>query len=227
MMSMSVTFTVVSIGTLSSNPFWKEPPGVRTAHATATLVQDGERLILVDPSLPAIALVNHLFERTGLRPDAITDVFCTSLRPTHRRAVAAFPNAKWLASEAELANYRAHLQSLHESSHRQGGELDKALHVDMEIVHRFGPAPDKLTEAVHLFPLPGPSEGHAGLLLAGSVRTVLVAGDAALTVDHVLAGQVWSGCSDVEAAMDSLTELLEIADLIVCGHDNYMVSPGR
>ncbi len=224
---MSVTFTIVSIGTVSSNPFWKEPPGVRTAHATTTLVQDGARRILIDPSLPEIVLASRLFERTGLQPDAITDVFCTTLRPTHRRAIAAFPKARWLASGAELDDYRGHLQAMHESSHRQGGEVDQAIHVDIEILQRFQPAPDKLTDVVDLFPLPGPSEGHAGLLVAGATRTVIVAGDAALTIDHVLAGQVWSGCQDVEAAMQSLTEILEIADLIVCGHDNYMISPGR
>jgi hypothetical protein len=224
---MSVTFTIVSIGTLSSNPFWKEPPGVRTAHATTTLVQDGSRRILIDPSLPGIALVSRLFERTGLEPDAITDVFCTTLRPTHRRAIAAFPNARWLTSQVELANYRSHLEALHDSTHRQGGEIDEAVHMDMEIMQRFTAAPDKLTESVHFFPLPGPSQGHAGLLLAGATRTVIIGGDAALTIDHVLAGQVWSGCQDVTAAMESLTEILEIADLIVCGHDNFMVSPGR
>jgi glyoxylase-like metal-dependent hydrolase (beta-lactamase superfamily II) len=224
---MSVTFIIVSIGTLSSNPFWKEPPGVRTAHATTTLVTDGDRRILVDPSLPDIALASRLFERTGLQCDDVTDVFCTTLRPTHRRALRAFPKARWLTNETELANYRAHLQSLHESSHRQGGELDNAMHADMEIVHRFVPAPDKLSEAVDLYPLPGPSVGYAGLLLAGPSRTVMIAGDAAITSDHVMSAQVWSGCQDVEAAMDSLTEVLEIADIIVCGHDNYMLSPGR
>lgn len=224
---MSVNFTVVSIGTLSSNPFWKEKPGVRTAHATTTLVRDQDRVILVDPSLPDVALVSRLYERTGLGADDITDVFCTTLRPSHRRALTAFPKARWLASEEELSSYRKHLEGLHESSHRQGGDIDHAVHSDLELTRRFSPAPDKITEAVSLYPLPGPSAGNAGLLLAGMSMTVLVAGDAAPTVEHVLAGQIWTGCADVETAKASLADLLEIADVIVCGHDNYMLSPGR
>ena len=224
---MSVDFSVVSIGTVSSNAFWNEPPGVRTPHATTTLVRDGDRLILVDPSLPASGLVNRLFERTGLKSEAITDIFCTTLRPTHRRAIEAFPKAAWLAPEAELAAYRSHLESLADSSRRLEGEAQAAVRADLALMQRFAPAPEKLTPQVHLFPLPGPSVGSAGLLLAGARLTVMVAGDAALTADHVLAMRVWEGCADIEAAMASLTEIVEIADLIVCGHDNYMLGPTR
>ena len=67
----------------------------------------------------------------------------------------------------------------------------------------------------------------AGLLLAGTRLTAIVAGDAAVTAEHVLAGRVWSGCGDAEAAIRALTEIIELADVIVCGHDNYMLSPTR
>lgn len=224
---MSVEFTVVSIGALSSNPFWKEVPGVRTPHATTTLVRDGERLILVDPSLPAAALASRLVERTGLSPQAITDVFCTTLRPVHRRSIELFRHARWLCCEQELAAYQEHLETLAQSAGRADGEAGKAVLADLALVQRFQPAPDKLTPAVHLYPLPGPSVGLAGLLLAGAVRTAIVAGDAALTREHVLAGRVWSGCADTTSAMSSLVDLIEIADVIVCGHDNYMLSPTR
>ncbi len=222
---MGVEFTVVSIGALSSNPFWSEGPGVRTAHATTTLVRDGERLILVDPSLPASALEARLFERTGLKPGSITDVFCTTLRPTHRRGIKAFENARWTCDEAELSAYRRHLEGMKESSERLDSEIESALTADMKTVGRFEAAPEKFTPAVHLYPLRGASVGSAGLLLAGPVRTVVVAGDAAITSDHVLAGRAWSGSVDAEAAIESLADLIEIADVIVCGHDNYMLSP--
>ncbi len=222
---MGVEFTVVSIGALSSNPFWSDGPGVRTAHATSTLVRDGERLILVDPSLPAAALEARLFERTGLKPGGITDVFCTTLRPTHRRGIEAFENARWTCDEAELLAYRRHLEMMNESADRLDSEVESALSADIKTMGRFDPAPEKFTPAVHLYPLRGPSVGSAGLLLAGPVRTVVVAGDAALTADHVLAGRVWSGSTDADAAIESLTDLIEIADVIVCGHDNYMLSP--
>jgi hypothetical protein len=224
---MGVEFTVVSIGTLSSNPFWHEPAGVRTAHATTTLVRDGRRLILVDPSLPAPALVARLFERTGLEPGRITDVFCTTLRPTHRRSLEAFPHARWLCGQEELTAYRQHLDSLAGSAERMGPEARAALTADRQLLERFAAAEEKLTPAVHLFPLPGPAVGSCGLLLAQPTRTTVIAGDAAVTVEHVLAGQVWSGCADAPAAKGSLSDLLEIADIIVCGHDNYMLSPTR
>ena len=224
---MSVEFTVVSLGTLSVNPFWSERAGLRTPHATTTLVRDDNRLILVDPSLPAAALVSRVFERTGLAPEQITDVFCTTLRPTHRRSVQAFAKARWMCGEPELTAYRQHLETLAESAERRGGDLEQAVHEDLELLERFTPAPDKLTRSVHLYPLPGASVGSSGLLLAAPARTILVAGDAAVTAEHVLAGRVWSGSADAQTAMQSLTDLLQIADVIVCGHDNYMLSPAR
>ena len=224
---MSVDFTVVSIGTLSSNPFWSEKPGLRTAHATTTLLRDGDRLILVDPSLPAMALVSRLFERSGLAAESITDVFCTTLRPTHRRGIEAFDKARWMCSEEELLTLRRHLAMVAESHQRRDGQVEKPVHVELELLERFTPAPDKLAGAVDLYPLPGASVGSAGLLLSGPARTIIVAGDAAVTAEHVMAGRVWAGSADAEAAMQSLTDILEIADVIVCGHDNYMLSPTR
>lgn len=223
---MGVEFSIVSIGALSSNPFWQEGPGLRTPHATTTLVRDGERLILVDPSLPVAALASRLFERTGLRTDEVTDVFCTTLRPTHRRSIELFSQARWLCCEAELTAYRGHLASLAEGADRSGASAE-AVAADLALLERIQPAPDKLTPGVHLYPLAGASVGSAGLLLAGAAMTVIVAGDAALTAEHVLAGRVWNGCADAQAAMTSLVEVIELADVIVCGHDNNMLSPMR
>ncbi len=224
---MSVGFTVVSIGTLSSNPFWHEPPGVRTAHATTTLVRDAGRIILVDPSLPAQAILARLFERTGLAAENITDVFCTTLRPTHRRAIDAFPSARWLCAEAELETCRTHLEAMARTAERIEREQETLISAELKTLERFAAAADKLTPGVHLFPLPGPSAGSAGLLLAAPTRTVLIAGDAAVTAEHVEAGRVWNGCADAEAAKESIQEIVEIADVIVCGHDNLMLSPMR
>ncbi len=224
---MGVAFTVVSIGTMSSNPFWSEPPGLRTPHATTTLVRDADRVILVDPSLPAGVLVSRLAERTGLSAEAVTDVFCTTLRPTHRRSIEAFDKARWTCGDGELQAYRQHLETLSESARRSGGALEQAIESDLALLRAFRPAPEKLTRSVHLYPLAGASVGSAGLLLAMPGRTVIVAGDAAITGDHVLAGRVWSGSSDAASALESLREIIEIADVIVCGHDNYMLSPAR
>ncbi|HET6430203.1 MAG TPA: hypothetical protein VFJ30_17435 [Phycisphaerae bacterium] len=224
---MSVDLTIVSIGTLSSNPFWNEAPGLRTAHATTSLVRDAGRVILVDPSLPAPALLARLFERTGLAAGDVTDVFCTTLRPIHRRSIEAFPEAGWLCAEAELEACSSHLEAMAEAAGRIEREQEALVAEELRLVRRFAPAPDRLTPSVHLFPLPGPSVGSAGLLLAAPTRTTLIAGDAAVTREHVEAGRVWSGCADAETAKESLQEIVEIADLIVCGHDNLMLGPIR
>ena len=174
-----------------------------------------------------MALVSRLFERTGLAADGVTDVFCTTLRPTHRRALQAFESARWLCPPAELEAFGRHLRALAEAAGRGGREIEEGVAAELKLIDRFEPAPDKITESVHLFPLPGPSAGSAGLLLAGARLTVMLAGDVAPTIDHVLAGRVWSGCADAKTAMESMSEVLEIADFIICGHDNVMPNPTR
>ena len=224
---MPVEYCIISIGTLSCNRLWGESTAVRTAHATTTFVTDGKRRILVDPSLPAPALAARLNERTGKTLDDVTDVFCTTLRPVHRRCIAALPHAAWWVHEAELSGQRAYLGGLLESAQRLSAEEARLVEADLKLLERFKPAPEKFGPQVHLYPLPGATLGGAGLLLTPAVSTILVAGDAALTVEHVQRGQVWEGSADTEAAMESLKDLVEIADIVVPGHDNVMFTPQR
>ncbi|MCY2925217.1 MAG: MBL fold metallo-hydrolase [Planctomycetota bacterium] len=222
---MSVDFRVISLGTLSRNRLWGEGTAVRTAHATTTLVTAGKRRILVDPGLPGQILAARYNERTGGRLEDVTDVFCTTLRPAHRRGLEAMPHAKWWCGETELESYAQHLEALAESAGRLAGEDAGAIGEERKLIGRFLGAPEKFDEMVGLYPLAGPSVGSAGLLLTPPARTILIAGDAALTIEHVERGQAWEGCADAEAAMESLQDMLEVADLIVCGHDNVMLAP--
>ncbi|MBS3733929.1 MAG: hypothetical protein KGY99_03275 [Phycisphaerae bacterium] len=215
-----VEYRIISIGTLSRNRLWGESTAARTAHATTTLVRDGDRAILVDPSLPTAALEARFGERTGGRLADVTDVFCTTLRPVHRRALEALSDARWWTHETELETYRHHLEGLADSAGRLNPEQVRDVQADLTLLQRFEPAPDKLTEQVQLFPLAGASPGSAGLLLADPRMTVVVAGDAAVTSEHLLAGQVWDGVGDVSAAAGALRDLVEVADVVVCGHDN-------
>ena len=64
-------------------------------------------------------------------------------------------------------------------------------------------------------------------MLTPATSTIVIAGDAAVSADHLRAGQIWQGCADREAAMESLRDILELADVIVPGHDNVVFSPGR
>ena len=219
---MAIEYSVISIGTLSRNRLWDESAAVRTAHATTTLVVDGDRRILVDPSLPGKILDARFNERTGGTLADITDVFCTTLRPVHRRALDMLGDAKWWCNEAEIEAYAHHLQSLLESAERLDAEQATAIEADIEIVRTFNPAPDRLTPQVHLYPLAGASVGSAGLLLVEPTSSVLVAGDAVITAEHFALGQVWQGCVDTEGAMESLQDVIEIADVIIPGHDNII-----
>ena len=226
---MSVNYHIISIGTLSRNRLWGESQAVRTAHATCTLVsEDGsDRLILVDPSLPPKILDGRMHERTGKGLESITDVFCTTLRPCHRRGLEGLANASWWVHEPELSSYRNHIETLQDSASRLDEEQASLIEDDLRLLSRFKPAPEKFSPMVQLYPTTGPSVGSAGLLLTPATATIIIAGDAAITGGHIQGGQIWQGCIDHEAAMESLSDLLEIADIIIPGHDNIMFRPPR
>lgn len=225
---MSASVRVISIGTLAANPHWGERGSVRPAHATTTLVVSGEAKILVDPSLPPQALASRLAERAGIGVEAITHVFLTCLNPLHRRGLLAFERAQWLVSEREREAIGVQLVASLKEAHAAGDEdLVKTLGHEVAVVQRTQPAPDRLAPGVDLFPLHGATPGLTGLLLPSVGATTLIAGDAVPTVEHLAAGQVLSPCFDLEAARESFSEAVEIADWIVCGRDNLVPNPTR
>ena len=215
---------VISIGTLSRNRLWGESEPVRTAHATTTLIRSGKRNILVDPGLPAQAVGARLYERTGLRPEQIDTVFLTNFRPSHRAGLALFERARVFIHEREQEITAAHLQALVEEA-PQDDEGRAQLLAELKLLQSFEPAEDKIAEQVDLFPLPGYTPGTCGLLVAAPTYTALIAGDAAPTLDHFLAGQLLPDSYDVATAGESMREVYEIADLIVPGHDNLFANP--
>ena len=213
---------VISIGTLSRNLLWKESAPVRTPHATTTLIRAPKKTILVDPGLPGQILAARLFERTGLMPDAIDTIFLTNARPAHRGGLTAFPNAKVLVHEVErervLVELALHLDDADD-------EDRPAIENEIKLIQSLRPAPDTLAPQVDLFPLFGYTAGTCGVLVSGATQTILLAGDAVASVDHLLAGQVLPGCFNLGQAKESLTEVYEIADVIVPGHDNLLINP--
>jgi len=211
-------FRIISIGTLSSHPLWNEGPAIRTSHATTTLIRSGERVILVDPALPPQALLARLHERSGLAPDAITDVFLTNFRPAHRAALPLFAHARWHIAEAERERVGVELVGRFEDE--RDDDVRTMLQQDIALLKKTHAAPDQLAEHVDLFPLPGYTPGTAGLLLALPQSTVLIASDAVPTVEHLERGQVLHGCYDTQQALESFKEAVEIADWIIPGHDN-------
>jgi glyoxylase-like metal-dependent hydrolase (beta-lactamase superfamily II) len=152
-------------------------------------------------------------------------VFLTCFRPAHRWGLAAFEGAQWLIGEAERETVGRSLID----KHRQAEDEDTrhVLADEIALLKRFQAAPDKLADRVDIFPLPGFTPGTCGLLLCEAQRTTLIAGDAVATVEHLEQGRVARGAYDVDQARESLAEALEIADLIIPGHDNLCVNPGR
>ena len=218
-------YRVISIGTLSRHPFWNENEPVRTPHATTTLIRTGDRVIVVDPGLPAPALAARLYERTGLRPGQVTDVFLTHFRPAHRGGLDAFENAKWWISEQERENIGVRLvgQFDQETDEQRRDTLKQ----EIALLKRFNAAPDKLAEGVDLFPMPGFSPGTCGLLLPLPRITLLIASDAVPTAEHLDHGQVLDGCYDSTQARESMREAIEIADWLIPGHDNLVPNPAK
>ncbi len=218
-------YRVISIGSLSHHPLWPDPQPQRTAHATVTLIRSGDKNILVDPSLPEQVLTARLAERAGLPAEQITDVFLTSFRPAHRRGLRAFDHAAWHISETERETVGVALIAQLDKADED--DLKQLITQDIAVLKRCQAAPDKLAENVDLFPLPGYTPGTAGLLLTPADATVLIAGDAVPTVEHLEKGQVLSGAFDLELARASFAEAVEIADWIVPGHDNLTPNTSR
>lgn len=237
---------VVSIGALSKNLLWGEKTAVRASHGTTTLIREGKNLILVDPALPLQILEARLFERTGLKPGAITHVFLTNWRPAHRRALPLFGHAKWLMFEIEIQAAQRALdeivaraeRELHtgsgsrptaaeraEDAGQTTADVEALLASEAALLRRVDPAPDEIIENVDLFPLPGYTEGQAGLLVTTPMNSLMIAGDAVPTAEHFGVGQVFADCWDLDLAKQSLAEMYEIADMIVPGHDNLFQVP--
>jgi hypothetical protein len=167
-------------------------------------------------------------ERTSLRPEQVTHVFLTSLLPDHRRGVELFTAAECLVHEPERdAALRAVEVALERFDEAEEPEQVAWLRRDRSFMQRLAVAPDQLAPGVDLFPLPGVTVGTCGLLLGLPTVTVLIAGDAAPTLEHIEQGKVLPGCQDVEAAQESFREALEIADVIIPGRDNLVPNPLR
>ncbi len=234
---MAVEFKVISIGTLSQNPFWGETTPLRTAHATTTLVVSGKEKILVDPGLPGQVLNARLFERAGIKNTDITIVFLTSFRAAHRGGLAAFDNAKWFIHEREKDYVRAFLEERYRQgnrcecegpdAHHEHDQDQKLLAMDLSLLDRCKPAPEKLAEQVEIFPSPGSTAGCCGLLLTPPVGATMIAGDAVINTDYLEHGKIWEDSYDFKLAQQSLQDILEVAEVIVPGHDNMIPLLGK
>lgn len=223
---------IISIGSLARHPLWpmdalRDP---RPPHATTTLILDGDAAILVDPGLPGQIIASRLLERSGLSPADITHVFLTCFKADTCRGLPTFEDATWLVSEAEREAVGTPLamtlkKALDEEG--QGSDVVSELELQVAMLARCEAAPDKLTNMVSLFPLPGVTPGTCGLLLAYPTRTTLITGDAVTTTEHLDQGKVLDDAHDLDKARESFAEAIEVADVIIPGRDNLLINPTR
>lgn len=219
---------IISIGALAAHPLRGERAPVRTGHATTTLITAGDRRILVDPGLPGAAVLARLEERAGLRAADITDVFLTTFKPDTMRGIGAFEGASWWIHEPEREGVGVPLlHKVREAAEAGERDLQQALARDAALLQRCRAAPDSLAPGVDLFPSPGVSPGACALLIGEARATTLVCGDAVATIEHIMEGKVLPWVVDVDRALASFREALEIADLLVPGRDNITMNPLR
>jgi glyoxylase-like metal-dependent hydrolase (beta-lactamase superfamily II) len=221
-------YRIISIGTLPAHPLWNEKGEVRTGHATCTLISAGQTHILVNPSLPAQALVARMSERTPIRPAQITHVLLTSLEQDHRRALRSFEHAAWLVHEPEKEAMVSGLKvTRKQAAEARDRELISLIDAELELVERCSVAPDSIATNIDLFPLPGVTAGTCGLLIGLPGSTVLVCGDAIATCEHLSQGKVLPNSVSIAQAQESFKEAVEIADVLVLGRDNLAINPLR
>ncbi|MGC9468918.1 MAG: MBL fold metallo-hydrolase [Anaerolineae bacterium] len=200
-------FTIINLGTLPQNKFWGETALVRTdISATCTLLEVGGHRLLVDPSPHPDRLETALFERSGLRPDAIDSVFVTHFHGDHRYGLGLFDDALWLMAEAGLEEWRE--KSPHESA----------------IIDRFEAAEAHLPEGVELLPAPGHTPGLHVLRTRTPWGPLIIAGDAVMSREYFDAEEGYMNSVDFEQAANTIRRIKRQATLVIPGHDNLILN---
>jgi glyoxylase-like metal-dependent hydrolase (beta-lactamase superfamily II) len=198
-------FVVLVIGRFTRNKFWGEleTQAYRDVLATSTLIR-GKKNIVIDPSLPPEQMAKVLYDRSGLRPDAVDAVFMTHHHGDHHVGLELFFNAPWYMGAVDLE----------ELKNTQNGR-------DLELSKRIQPAGPDLFEDVELVPLPGHTMGVTGLLFESYCGKVLVCGDSVMCREFFEHDEGYFYSVDLKLSSESIKKARSLADYIVPGHDNY------
>ena len=203
---MSVNCTIINIGTLSMNRFWRETERVRTPSATCMLLQAGKTRLIVDPSPAPEQLEAKLYETTGLRPGDIDAVFLTHFHGDHRFGIELFAGKRFLMAAPGTDEWRT------------------ANPGDASLIDRFEPAKGTLPEGVELRSTPGHTHGHHSLEVESDWGRLVVSGDAVMTRDFLREEEGFHNSVDFELASKTIRELKRDFDLIIPGHDSFVVN---
>ncbi|MCU0522470.1 MAG: MBL fold metallo-hydrolase [Anaerolineae bacterium] len=200
-------FRIINIGVLSQNKFWGETARMREdISATCTLLEIGGQRLLVDPSPRREVLEKLLFDRAGLRPDAIDIVYATHWHGDHLFGLRLFEHATWLMAEAGIAEWRERAPEYRHLS------------------DRFTPAEDALPTGVELFPAPGHTLALAALKMETPWGTLVVAGDAVMNREYFAAEEGYHNSVDFGQAAETIRRIKAAADLVIPGHDSLVLN---
>ena len=191
------------------------------------LIRSGGKNILVDPSLPGRVLDARLSERGGLTIGDIDMVFLTNFRGAHSLGLPAFDGANWLMHADEIDYAHQYLYDLQKHQNRTRSQETRLVEDQLSILEKIKPAGDSLAEGVDLFPSPGSTVGNCALILTQALGTIVIAGDAIVNRDYLQRGQVHENCYDAKRAVQSMQDVLEVADIIIPGHDNLIPMMGK
>lgn len=197
-------WSIVTIGNLSRNRYWGEGDGqpVRPPICTCTLIDGHGFQLLVDPSLAdRTAMETELDRRTGLQLHEISAVFVTHAHGDHHAGLAHFADATWLAAPpvAEAIN--------------KTGKYAKAVM----------PASGLIMDEIDVVATPGHTADHHSLRFDWEDHSIVVAGDAVMTLEFWRHRQGYFNSADPEQVARTMENLANLADIIVPGHDNYLL----
>ena len=197
-------WTVITIGSITRNKFWgeRDEKSYRSIYCTSTLIKNDNDIIMVDPSMEGEKMAEMLDFRCGLTPDKITKVFVTHRHGDHCAGLSCFPNAQWFMMPKEL----------------ESGAADKEFKAD-----RFTAAGEEISPGIHTIKLPGHTPGLGGLWFDAAEGRAVVTGDGVMTRDFFRRRMGYYNSADFEQASASIEKLIEFADVIVPGHDNYFM----
>ena len=196
-------WTVLSIGAISRNKFWGESDDKshRNIYCTSTLIQTDTDIIIVDPSMQAYEMAWLLDFRSGLTLDKVTKVYATHFHGDHSAAMPFFPNAQWFMPPLEIDRVEF-----------SGYSKDRII-----------PARDEISPGINTIALPGHTPGLTGLWFDSAEGRVVVAGDGVMTRDFFRHRTGYYNSTDLQQAAASIDKLIDFADVIVPGHDNYFL----
>jgi len=200
-------FRIINIGVLSQNKFWGETSRMREdISSTCTLLEMGGHRLLVDPSPRREELERLLFNRAGLRPEAIDRVYVTHWHGDHLFGLRLFEHATWLMAAEGIAEWREKAPDYR------------------HLADRFVAAEGALPKGVELFPAPGHTLTLAALKVETPWGTLIVAGDAVMNREYLAAEEGYHNSVDFEQAAETIRRIKLAADLVIPGHDNLVLT---